>query len=354
MKEYTSYDPYGTYETKGEEDPYSILMKMSSWNKAIRTTISDVQETLNGTIERQSQIIQEIDKIELNVMDITTELDDTVVRVGKIEVRSDQIELSVSHLDSRLGTAEADIKINAGQIALKASSDSVTALGRRVSTAEININGLQGEIVLKASTASVDSLGRRMNTAEININAQAGQISQKVSTTDYNGRTITSLINQDPYAVRIYASKIDLYGAVTVLSDITGNLGSITAGTIYGVTLNSITVNSAYINISDDIYVGNNIYLGRYSGGYKSLVFADTVSIRSDGYGLSLSSVTGTTIENASFVGTSVDFSGVSRINWGSNEPGGSSATTVRYSSTSRRLYVDQYGSQVGWINLDG
>lgn len=320
-KEYTSYDPYGTYETKGEEDPYSMLMKMSAWNKAIRSTISDVQETLDGTIERQSQIIQEVDKIELNVMDISTLLDGTVTRVGKIEIRSDAIDIYVGTIDTRLGTAEGKITVQAGQIALKANASTVTDIGTRLGQAEITINAHTSEIALKASAAVVNNQGTRLNTAELNINANAASITQKVSSTDYNGNTVVSMINQTPGHIVIAANKINLIGAVTFLSDISGNLGTITAGTMNSVTLNSVTINSGNINVATDAYVGKNLYLGRYDTGVKSIVLATGVSIRSDGSYLSLASITGTSIENANFVGTTVNFTGVSSVNWGTHRP---------------------------------
>jgi len=77
------------------------------------------------------------------------------------------------------------------------------------------------------------------------------QISLKVSETDYNGNTIASLINQTATTIDIQASKINLVGAVTVLSDITGNLGTITAGTITGTTFKTSN-NTNNVSIAND------------------------------------------------------------------------------------------------------
>lgn len=49
---------------------------------------------------------------------------------------------------------------------------------------------------------------------------------------------VIAAINLSPEGVTIQGTKINLVGAVTVLSDITGNLGTITAGTINGVSVN--------------------------------------------------------------------------------------------------------------------
>lgn len=155
MNEYENYDPYGTYETKGE-DPYSILLKMAAWNKGLRSTISDVKVTLDGTIARQSQIIQEVDNITLNVTDIETNLTGVTTQVGQLEVRSDQITQNVLAIDSRVGWAEST------------------------------------------------------------INVQAGQIQNKVGVSDFNGNTIASLINQTATTVTVIASKIELSGITEV------------------------------------------------------------------------------------------------------------------------------------------
>ncbi len=268
-----------------------------------------------------------------NALDQKVQHNSTTITQTATEIRSEAAAMKLD-LDGKISQANSTITQTATSIRQEVST-SVSRLDGRIDTANASISTLSGQIALKAESSTVSALGTRMNSAEININGLNSTISSKVSYTDYNGTNIVSMINQTPYYVEIHASKINLYGAVSVLSDISGNLGTITSGNI---------------NISNDIYVGNNIYLGRYTGGSKNLIFADTVSIRSDGYGLSLASVTGTTIENATFVGTSVDFSRVYNI---IGLPG-SGPTSVRYSASSRRLYVDNYGSQVGWINLDG
>lgn len=117
----------------------------------------------------------------------------------------------------------------------------INPLKIRVTSSESSITQLSNSIALKASQSSMDSLTGRMNSAESALTVQDGQISSKVSTTDFNGNKLVSLINQTATTVDIDASRINLIGAVTVLSDITGQLGNITAGTIDGVTFKSGT-----------------------------------------------------------------------------------------------------------------
>ena len=55
-----------------------------------------------------------------------------------------------------------------------------------------------------------------------------------MSQSSYNGNTIASLINQSSTTIDIKASKINLSGAVTVLDELSNNLGFINAGRLYG------------------------------------------------------------------------------------------------------------------------
>lgn len=146
---------------------------------------------------------------------------------------------------------------------LNIRADSITAevtrVERKADSTQTQVSSLSIEV--GQISTRVSSVDNRLGTAESSIIQQAGQISSKVSQTDYNGNTIASLINQTSTSVTIQASKINLVGAVSVLSDISGNLGTIYAGRIEGAT----------IDISTDATVGNNLYLGKYGGGLNRL-----------------------------------------------------------------------------------
>ncbi|MGF9741572.1 GH25 family lysozyme [Priestia megaterium] len=104
-----------------------------------------------------------------------------------------------------------------------------------------DVNGTYAETaggkVFAVNSSALNGMVTRMTNTEATVNVQAGQISSKVSSTDYNGQTIISLVNQTADTYKIQAKNIVLQGAVTVLSDITGNLGTITAGDITGATI---------------------------------------------------------------------------------------------------------------------
>ena len=88
-----------------------------------------------------------------------------------------------------------------------------------------------------------------MSSAQSSITQMSDQITQKVSYTDYNGSTIVSKINQDPYSVTIDAQKINLNGAVIVSGDISG---------------------ATNINVSKNITVGQTLNIGEsWTGNYN-------------------------------------------------------------------------------------
>jgi trimeric autotransporter adhesin len=123
-------------------------------------------------------------------------------------------------------------------------------------------------------TLQVSRLDDDIATANAAIQLNADNIALKVDETDFNGNTIAALINLSSTTIDIEASKINLRGAVTVLSDITGDLGSITAGTI--------TIDTA-LTVGDTINVGSP-----NSGNMKSIIFANNTYIQAPNDGLYL------------------------------------------------------------------
>lgn len=87
-----------------------------------------------------------------------------------------------------------------------------TGMYQRMSTAEINIDAANARIDLKADESTVTALYSQMNVVELTLDAHEGQIQSKVSQTDWNGETITSLINQSASTVQINAAHINLAG----------------------------------------------------------------------------------------------------------------------------------------------
>jgi|GEM_PF-2413855 len=137
-------------------------------------------------------------------------------------------------------------------------TDILILVGLSASGHSIDVKNIKIEVGNKATDWSpapedvdgaISGINSRLSTAESTITQHSNEINLRVKTSDFTGNTIASLINQTATTIKIQASKINLVGAVTVLSDITGNLGTITAGTIRG-----IEIDGAYIHSRADGY----------------------------------------------------------------------------------------------------
>lgn len=105
-------------------------------------------------------------------------------------------------------------------------------------------------------------------------------------------------------------------------TNITGT--SITGGTISGTTITGVTMNSGTINISEDIRVGNNIYLG--ANNYiseKNIIFSGSASMTYRNDSLTLSTLGTIELYAGTRVGIrgTLDLSTASSVNWGTHKP---------------------------------
>ncbi|MFJ7646943.1 phage tail protein [Lysinibacillus sp. NPDC097279] len=264
----------------------------------------DTEEVIAETKEELSEVIEENKKeyksaITQTDSRITFEVEKLNKSIASIDVKADQISLSVSN---RITNEVAAINVRANQI----------------------------QSTVSAQNVSIGNLNNRIGSAESSITQQSWQISQKVSTTDYNGNTIASLINQTSTTINIQASKINLVGAVRVLSDISGNLGTIHAGNI---------------RIKEDIHMGNRLY------------FSDMTSVGGANGTIQLSAWNDIVYSGSrhSFNGT-VDFSGARVVGLGG---GGNYVNTntlgleiTQSTNNSRTIVFKRYGRDIGTITL--
>lgn len=149
---------------------------------------------------------------------------------SKFEQVEDRITLEVEAVNESIATLE----LQADSISLRVEE----------------INTSVAAISLKADSISlsVSSLDSRLGNAESSISIQAGQISSKVE-----AGGVISAINQSPEMISIHANKIQLVGAVSVLSDITGQLGTVIGGTMVGTKWKSSDEQTPF-----DVYVGGD------------------------------------------------------------------------------------------------
>jgi hypothetical protein len=259
--------------------------------------LADVKQELTGNMDETKKVFQS--KFEKTDDRITLEVTQLNQSIAAIEVKADNISLSVNN---RITNEVAAIKVRANQI----------------------------QSTVSAQNVSIGNLNNRIGSAESSITQQSWQISQKVSTTDFNGNRIASLINQTSTTISIQASKINLVGAVRVLSDISGNLGTIHAGNI---------------RIKEDIHMGRRLY------------FSDMTSVGGANGTIQLSAWNDIVYSGSrhSFNGT-VDFSGARVVGLGG---GGNYVSTntlgleiTQSTNNSRTIVFKRYGRDIGTITL--
>ena len=112
------------------------------------------------------------------------------------------------------------------------TDEAINNVSGRVESLNGEIETIAGQVKLKANQTIVDSLDKRVEIAEGELKVLPSEINAKVSKDD-----LYAEINLNPKKAKIEAKNIELKGAVTVLSDIAGDLGNITAGTISGTKL---------------------------------------------------------------------------------------------------------------------
>jgi len=301
--------------------------------KSIIDALLNQHATINANDKRyRSKFEQTNDRIDLEVEEIG-------VSIAAINIRVDSITQSVTDLNNNLSSR---ISQTAAEIRGEVSAQVIT-INNNIQTVRNDISAVsqtasQIQSTVTSQQTQISGLGSRMSNAESSITQQAYQIESKVSVSDYTGNTVVSKINQTATTISIHASKINLIGAVNVLSDITGNLGTINTG-----TLNSVNINSANIRINEDVYIGNTLQIGpSYADTSPKLIrFGNTTGgyISHRGDTLNLSAMYGVNINgNPALTGNREGMS----INWNGQ------------TGTDGRLYIRIYNMDCGFIKFDG
>lgn len=316
-----------------------ILDELSDELKTIEVTLGnslprtmsdnevDTEELIEETKEELEEVIEENKKefrsaITQTDNRITIEVEELNKSIATIDVKADSISLSVNN---RITQEMAAINLKADSISLSVNNRITNEM------ASINIRADQIQSTVSAQATQLHGMDTRVANAESSITQQAHQITQKVSVTDYNGNTISSLINQTATSVKIRAQNIELQGAVRVLSEISGDLGTIYAGNI---------------NISQDIRMGNRLY------------FSDMTSVGGSNGTIQLSAWNDIIYSGSrhSFNGI-VDFSGSTVVGLGG---GGNTVSTntpgleiTQSSNNSKTIVFKKYGIDIGTITLN-
>ncbi|MEY9980065.1 phage tail protein [Lysinibacillus sp. RC79] len=186
--------------------------------------LDDTKENLDEAKEELKESINETkkefqSKIEQTDSQITIEVEQLEKSIASIDVKADNINFSVNN---RITNEVAAIDIRANKIELSVSNNN-----ERVGRAESRITQTENQIKFEV-----------------------------VKQDEFTGRTITSKINMDPYAVSISADKINLNGAVVVNGSISG---------------------ATDINVNRDIYMGRRLYFSDMTsvGGSSGTILLD-------------------------------------------------------------------------------
>lgn len=286
---------------------------------------------------------------------IALEVEAVGEEIATLEIRANSITQSVADLeedvDSKITQTAAAIRAEL-QSQATSTTNTLEELGGQITTNTENIASLQITATnltssISQQNTSISNLGTRVSTAESTVSQFANEIDARVKTTDFTGNTIISKINLSSTTATIQASRINLVGAVTVLSSITGNLGTITAG-----TLNSVNINSANIDITDDVKIGDKLYLNGGSNGgiyfdrygWLGKIFTDSATMHLVADNMVLNTMYGLNIVTGNGAWVDGDQIVTSRTD----------GLTFGYNSTNKRLYVTINGTDVAYIACTG
>lgn len=309
----------------GVVKPKSVVLGNFQGRNMYDVIVGQQMQITESKNEFRSKIEQTNDHIRLEVEQLNKS-------IAAVDIKADEIDISVNN---RITNEVAAINIRSDQIELKVDKN-----GRDIATVNVRADSIE---------STVRTQGETLGNHESRISQNAYQITLKVNSTDFNGNNIVSKINLDSAGVQIYGSKINLYGAVTVLSDISGRLGTITAGDIYGVN-----IHSANINISQDATIGNNLYLGGTGWGGKSVQFGSGANINYNGTYLELSSAYTRISSNNHEVNSNTTVYGTLNVPYSTNLIGlvRAESSGIGISVSGKTLYVKVNGSTVGTAAL--
>lgn len=132
----------------------------------------------------------------------------------------------------------------------KANTDLSSFKTKYDSDLKVTKEAIEARVTETKYQQSINGISTRLSTAESSIKQNATNITSKVSATDYTGKKIASMINQQADNISISASKINLKGAVTTDSISTKGLDAsvIKAGKI----------TTEHLDLTGDLTIGED------------------------------------------------------------------------------------------------
>lgn len=188
----------------------------------------------------------------------TTRKESVVAGINSTKEEVNKINMDIAEIGDLIETID-------GQVQLRVTKDVFDQLKNIVTTHESRISMSEDEIALRVKRDEYNVLKDQVEKHEASIIVNADEITQTVKKTDFNGNTIASLINQTATTIRLQAGKIQLAGAVTVLSEISGDLGTINAG-----VLNAVQINGGTGSFTGDI-TAKTLFVEGIGGGNPNI-----------------------------------------------------------------------------------
>lgn len=233
------------YELMGIEFQTRVLAKKSTMRNGELVTLSVV---LGNTKPKTLSDILTSQRIEIDE------------NKKQVQSRFEQVNDRITMEVEEVGESIAGLEIIVGEVEIYAEQ-----LGESIATINVKTDNI---------SLSVTDLSGRVGSAEAQLNIQAGQISSKVSMTDITGNVITSKINQDPYAVTIDANKINMLGIVDVASTLYiggrndtsfkqirfgGQFGGASISSAQGNNVLTLWAGGGYINMDSPVNISNQV-----------------------------------------------------------------------------------------------
>lgn len=306
FNDYENMNPYHQYGNPDDPSPYELLNQIKSWDKAIRLTVTALDEST------QAQLTILEDQITASVIDINQQI---ITQVG---VLNGKIELKVAK-----GETIADINITQGAIRIRADKvnlDGYATFSSLTNAGQTVINGAN----IMTGTIIADKIG-------------AGQIT--------TGKLATDAVTADKLAAYAVQAINIQAGAI--------NAGHITASGLSADVIRGGVLSGVYLQVDTDATVGSNLYLGGNSG-YKSVNFGNGGRIDYNGSQMTLSANylnldnsnldinSYTTVRGTLYVPSTTNLSGLVRAE--------SSGIGISYAGG--RLYVKEDGITRGSVAL--
>lgn len=277
MADYDVSNSYGTY---GESEPsiYDVITQMESWNRGINFTLSNVEQTLTDTNEKQAQLEITVDGISTNVIAID----------GRVSAAESSIEQNAYEITTRVSytdyTGETIVSM------INQTPDTVT-----IAAKNINFSGA----IFGDDTATFAGNIYTDNSIHIGnslyLGTQTDYVTSKAISFNDNSFITGSSYGANGYNMTVESQIISLIAGTTEFSVTEDGIGANTYGNIY-ITFQDPATASFHIQggpliVNDMVYTQNGFYVdginidsmywrkGSSSGFLSSSVYVGNASI---------------------------------------------------------------------------